>query len=106
MRKASTQPDQALRLDAEEMLALRAALQSTGTTEAYLFGSRTDPHRRGGGIDILVFSEKPPFELSRRIATQFFMRCEEKIDVVVMNPECLTTEQQAFLSTLQPVRIS
>lgn len=96
----------AVRLDIDEEHALRAALQSTGATEAYLFGSRTDPHRRGGDIDVLVFSEKPPFELSRRIATLFFMRCEEKIDVVVMDPEDLTTEQQAFLSTLQPVRFS
>jgi len=95
-----------VRLDAEEVQALRAALQSAGNPEAFLFGSRTNPQRRGGDIDILVFSETPPFELSRRITTQFFMRCEEKIDVVVLNPQDLTPEQTAFLSMLQPVRFS
>lgn len=94
------------RLDKEEERALRDALQSSGATEAYLFGSRTDPRRRGGDIDVLVLSKEPPFELSRRIATRFFMRCEEKIDVVVMNPEALSLEQQAFLDTLKPVRFA
>ena len=103
---AIVKPTPSVRLDAEEVQALRAALQCAGTSEAYLFGSRTDPHRRGGDIDVLVFSKAPPFGLSRRIATQFFMRCEEEIDVVVMNPEDLTSEQQAFLNTLQAVPFS
>lgn len=93
------------RLDAQELAALRHALASAGAPRAFLFGSRTDPAKRGGDIDVLIFSDQNPFDLSRRIATAFFSKCEEKIDVVVMNPQALTAEQQAFLDTLSPVEI-
>jgi len=90
-----------LRLDKTEEQALHAALVETGIQQAYIFGSRTDHSRRGGDIDLLVYSDTNAFELSRRIATAFFNHCEEKIDVVVINPDQITIEQQAFLNTLK-----
>lgn len=98
---ASTTP----RLDGEERAALAAALAAVGSPRAYLFGSRADPAKRGGDIDLLVFSDADPFELARRIATEFFARCEEKIDVVVLDPTRLGAEQQAFLNTLKLVEL-
>ena len=94
-----------MRLDREELAALQKAIKSVDG-EVFLFGSRTDDSRRGGEINILVFSDEAPFALSRRIAVDFFMECEEKIDVVVMNPNALTNEQQAFLNTVSLHKIA
>ena len=93
-----------LRLDEEEIRAIEVALQDVHAA-VYLFGSRIDPQRRGGDIDLLVLTDAPTFETSQRIATRFFSQCEEKIDVIVMNPDRLTASQQAFLDTIKTVRI-
>lgn len=88
-----------MRLDRHERAALSKATE--GLREVYLFGSRTDDAARGGDIDLLVFSDQPPFDLARRISREFFLACEEKIDVVVVNPAALTNEQAAFIRTLR-----
>ena len=93
-----------MRLDKEELAALKKATKNING-KVFLFGSRTDDGKLGGDIDILVLSDEDPFLLSRRIAVDFFMECEEKIDVVVMNPNSLTKEQQAFLDMTHCVRI-
>ena len=49
--------------------------------------------KRGGDIDLLIFSEQPEFELSQKISRDFFKQCEEKIDVLVINPKRMTKEQ-------------
>lgn len=95
----------AVRLDAEEAAALAEAL-ADAPGEAWLFGSRLDPARRGGDIDILVLTDAPAFETSQCIATRFFSRCEEKIDVVVMDPARLTAEQAEFLVRIHKTRIA
>ena len=82
-----------MRLDAEQTSALEYALDLI-TDEVYLFGSRLDSSRKGGDIDLLVFSKQDSFQLSQQITLRFF----EKIDVVVMDPNRLTDEQQAFLN--------
>jgi len=88
-----------MRLDDAEKDALRHALDGI-EGETFLFGSRVHDECRGGDIDILILSEKEPFALSREIATRFFMRCEEKVDVVVMHPTRRTPEQEAFLKMI------
>lgn len=89
-----------MRLDELEKSALRHALENV-PGEVYLFGSRTDDSRKGGDIDLLVFSSESPYMLSRDIALRFFKVCEEKIDVVVMDKDNLTQDQQAFLNTIE-----
>ena len=93
-----------MRLDAEQTSALEYALNLV-TDEVYLFGSRLDPSRKGGDIDLLVFSKQDSFQLSQQITLRFFEKCEEKIDVVVMNPNRLTDEQQAFLNLIEKQRL-
>lgn len=88
-----------MRIDADEKRALDMALIDV-TDEVYLFGSRTLDNEHGGDIDILIFSEEDPFTLSRKVATRFFMECEEKIDVVVINPHKKNPQEQVFLNTL------
>ena len=93
-----------MRLDAEQTSALEYALNLV-TDEVYLFGSRLDPSRKGGDIDLLVFSKQDSFQLSQQITLRFFEKCEEKIDVVVMDPNLLTDEQQAFLNLIEKQRL-
>ena len=93
-----------MRLDAEQTSALEYALDLV-TDEVYLFGSRLDPSRKGGDIDLLVFSKQDSFQLSQQITLRFFEKCEEKIDVVVMDPSRLTEEQQAFLNLIEKQRL-
>lgn len=95
-----------MRLDPIERSALKTALAGIKGQQVFLFGSRVDDGARGGDIDILVFSKENPLKLSRRVATRFFMECEERIDVVVMNPRRLTAEQRAFLATLDMERLA
>ena len=93
-----------MRLDAEQTSALEYALDLI-TDEVYLFGSRLDSSRKGGDIDLLVFSKQDSFQLSQQITLRFFEKCEEKIDVVVMDPNRLTDEQQAFLNLIEKQRL-
>jgi hypothetical protein len=46
------------------------------------------------------------FETSQRIATRFFDRCEERIDVVVMPPDQMTAAQKDFVDRLDKVAIA
>ena len=93
-----------MRLDTEQTSALEYALNLV-TDEVYLFGSRLDPAKKGGDIDLLVFSKQDSFQLSQQITLRFFEKCEEKIDVVVMDPNRLTDEQQAFLNLIEKQRL-
>lgn len=89
-----------MRLDPVEKKALEQVLNDVDG-EVYLFGSRVDHSKRGGDIDLLVFSEEDPFELSRKIAINFFMECEEKLDVVVMHPKRRSGAEEAFLRAIK-----
>jgi uncharacterized protein len=85
-----------MRLSADERAALDHALAGIDG-KAYLFGSRARDDARGGDIDVLILTDSPSFETSRAVSIEFFKRCEEKIDVVAMNPKLLSDEQKAFL---------
>ena len=51
-------------------------------------------------IDLLIFSEQPEFELTQKISRDFFKQCEEKIDVLVINPKRMTKEQSIFVRSI------
>ena len=93
-----------MRLYPDEREALESALKGV-EGNVYLFGSRVHDDRRGGDIDVLVLSKAHAFELSRRIVREFQLRCEERIDVLVVDPTALTEEQSAFIATLDTVRL-
>lgn len=96
----------AVRLDDIEAAALAAAIDGIHAYSVELFGSRVNPARRGGDIDLLILSDSPRFETARRVSSQFFLHCEERIDVVVLDPEKLTAAEEAFLQSLRRVRVA
>ncbi len=103
---ASLRAAGAVRLDDAEAAALAAAVDGIVAESVELFGSRTDPASRGGDIDVLIVTSAPRFETARRVSSRFFMHCEERIDVVVLDPDRRTPAEDAFLQSLQRVRIT
>jgi uncharacterized protein len=84
-----------------ELAALREALRGENYRHAYLFGSRTDDSRRGGDVDILLHSSAPAFPLAHRVASRYARIMDARLDVLVVDPDHPTAEQQAFLATLK-----
>ncbi len=67
--------------------------------KAYLYGSRVDPGRKGGDIDVLVFSRTPdPYRVAQDITVRFQMECDEKIDVLVVDPDHIRPEERPFVA--------
>ncbi|MFM8290543.1 MAG: hypothetical protein ACKOOF_06510 [Planctomycetaceae bacterium] len=95
-----------VRLDDAEAAALAAAVEGVAADAIELFGSRTDPASRGGDIDLLVLTSAPRFETARQVSRRFFTHCEERIDVVVLDPDRLNSAEAAFLRSLRRVRIT
>ena len=95
-----------MRLDRDEKKALKEAVEEVDDP-VYLFGSRVVDTARGGDIDILILSDRPPLKLSCRVAAAFNMVCEEKVDVVVIprTENLRTAEQNAFLNTIERERV-
>lgn len=91
-----------MRLDITQKTALKAALKNLNSNDqAFLYGSRVDDSMRGGDIDLLIYSQQASFLLSRKITRDFFKLCEEKIDVLVLNPEVITQEQSLFVQSIK-----
>ena len=91
---------QGIRLSETERTALLHALRDV-QGEIFIYGSRTDPAARGGDIDVLVINRADsPYRLSQDITVKFQMECDEKIDVLVMNPDAMPEEQAAFVTMI------
>lgn len=90
-----------MRLDKSQRYALKQALRNLNSDDkAFLFGSRVFDNTCGGDVDVLIFSSQPSFELSRKFTRDYFKNCEEKIDVVVINPQTMTDEQSLFVASI------
>ncbi|RLA09063.1 MAG: nucleotidyltransferase domain-containing protein [Gammaproteobacteria bacterium] len=93
-----------MRLYKDEKNALNKALENIND-EVYLFGSRADDNKKGGDIDILIYSKQDPFKLSTQISTQFYNDLEAKLDVIIFDKNNMTAQQKAFVKTLSLVKI-
>ncbi|MFT4926929.1 MAG: putative nucleotidyltransferase [Phenylobacterium sp.] len=88
-----------MRLDKLEKHALDKAIENVAG-QVYMFGSRVNEKAKGGDIDLLIFSQQDSLTLSLKVAREFTLLCDERIDVVVMDDQNLTPEQKAFLNTI------
>lgn len=93
-----------MRLDRRERFALFKAIENI-SDPVFLFGSRLEADKKGGDIDLLIFSSQNALHLSQKIAVEFFKYCEEKVDVLVFDPQKLTKDQKAFLKVIKKKRI-
>ncbi len=93
-----------LRLDKEQELALRQAIEWLDC-DVYAFGSRTDVSKRGGDTDVLVLSKESKFKLSLEIERRFFEICEDKLDVVIEDPDNMTDFAKFLFQNCKLVKI-
>ena len=89
-----------MRLSPPEIAALRTALRGIPYQQACLFGSRTNDRAQGGDIDLLLYSNAPPFDTAHHVASRFAREYDAKLDVLVVSPDHPTAEQTAFIATL------
>jgi predicted nucleotidyltransferase len=75
----------AIRLNKAEISVIKEAVASLDSdAKVFLFGSRTDPLKKGGDIDLLVLSKKLKPIDSLKITRKIFEVLEEqKIDIVI-----------------------
>ncbi len=90
-----------MRLSEKERDALNVAFRGIDG-KAYLYGSRVDPAKKGGDIDVLILSKTDsPYRLSQEVSVRFQMECDEKIDVFVVDPDHVPDDQKPFLSLIR-----
>ena len=77
-----------MRLSPLEKKALKTALEGF-EGEVFLFGSRLDPDKRGGDIDILLKPNKKTglYKLKTQVASKFERALEQSLDVVIYNEQ-------------------
>ena len=99
-----------MRLSDRQHNAITAALREAalpGDAEVHLFGSRIDDEAAGGDIDLLVVARNvDAYDLDRRIRRAFRSRVDERIDIIVLDPERPDPHVEAFVRTLRTERIA
>lgn len=91
-----------MRLDKTEKKALFYAVEEIDYP-VFLFGSRVDNSKKGGDIDIVILSGEKKTDIMLEVERRFLSKCEEKIDVVILNPD--DSEDREFFHTLKKERI-
>jgi len=74
-----------MRLRPDEIKAIKEIIQSFDSeAKIWLYGSRTDDSKRGGDIDLLIFSKKINFSDKLKIKSQLYPKIgEQKIDILI-----------------------
>jgi len=72
----------------EKNAIIEAVMNADPNAQVWLFGSRTDDGKKGGDIDIAIFSEEIDKDVMRKIQVRRLI-CdrigEQKIDIVTTN---------------------
>jgi hypothetical protein len=93
-------------LDGAEIDALAYTPDGVSASRLVLFGSRAEPRRRGGNLDVLTVTNARAFDISKPVSNRIFSRCEEKIDVIVLPERTPTAEQHAFVESTETVEVA
>ena len=74
-----------MRLSKSELKAIKTSVaEYDNAASIYLFGSRVDDNKRGGDIDLLVFSNKLGFEEKLKIKVKLKeLIGDQKIDLII-----------------------
>ena len=74
-----------MRLKEEEINVIKQTiLEFDANAKIYLFGSRADNAKKGGDIDLLIFSTKIDSDTKRMIKLRLYDKLgEQKIDILV-----------------------
>lgn len=78
-----------MRLSGNEIKSIKETVKNVDQdARIYLFGSRVDNKKRGGDIDLLIFSHKlKPEDRSRIKSTLWEQIGEQKIDIIIVRDE-------------------
>jgi uncharacterized protein len=99
-----------VRLSKRQREALFGALQEIELppgTEVYLFGSRVEPNRRGGDVDVLIVGEiQDTYSTEQRLRRAYQSRLDERLDVVILNRSNPDPDKALFVRTLETERIA
>ncbi len=95
-----------MRLSSQEIEWIRQQVrQADAAAEVYLFGSRADPARRGGDIDLLVISDRLGFREVLRLRREILDRLGwQQLDLVVRRRDQMD-EPLAALARAQGVKL-
>ncbi|MEN9597376.1 MAG: hypothetical protein RL236_1810 [Pseudomonadota bacterium] len=93
-----------MRLTNAERETLKIAVQTLDeNAQVFLFGSRVDDSKKGGDIDVLIFSTCLTKQLLRKVKRQFCDQFgEQKIDLVLDSGELETP----FVRMIFPTAVS
>jgi predicted nucleotidyltransferase len=92
---------QRVRLCGDEYRALVFALQGV-KGRAFIFGSRTRLDKRGGDIDLLVETNtESVYRVAQDITVRFRMNCDEKIDVLIVDPNRVNPDVRNFYMAIR-----
>jgi len=89
-----------VRLSEEEIKAIKETAEEIfgKKTKVYLFGSRADPNRKGGDIDLYIVPEDRSnlFDKELQFLTKLKIKLgDQKIDVVIQEDENRSIEREA-----------
>ena len=84
-----------MRLYEEEKQALDFALKGVDS-EVYIFGSRAYDNKKGGDIDLLIYSNQNSYKLSQEITINYKMQIDASLDVLVIDNNNVTSSQKAL----------
>ena len=87
-----------MRLTPQQIAAIKNCVNGFDPlAKIYLFGSRTDDRKKGGDIDLLIFSEKIQLEQLIKLKLKLYDALgEQKIDIVIPDDS-----NQAFVDVIK-----
>ncbi|WP_069472329.1 nucleotidyltransferase domain-containing protein [Candidatus Marithrix sp. Canyon 246] len=74
-----------MRITSKQLQAIKQTIHNFDPQALiYLFGSRVDDNKKGGDIDLLVFSQHLDFRMQRKIKIKLYeLIGEQKIDLII-----------------------